>query len=164
MSCSNALSIESGRNSSAILQALPSVVLSHSLNRRTTQQLPTPGLYLPGLLSGMSDPHSHLDISWMVPRHVKFSISQIEFIIFQSLPLPQCFCFYSLWFSFRSSYLPCSHLSSYSLDTIFFQKLFFHSIPCLTPSLHFLVDSHSSFRSQLRCCFLWETSGKVRGP
>lgn len=114
MSCSNALSVESGPTSSASLQAIPSVVLSHTLNRRITQQLPTPGLYLPGLLSGMSDPHSYLDISWMVPRHVKFSMSQIELIIFHSLPL-------------LSDFLLGPHIYSVpiSLHTLFSSRHFF---------------------------------------
>lgn len=141
---SNALSVESGPNSSASLQALPSAILSHTLNRRTTQQPPTPGLCLPGPLSGVSDPHSYLDISWMVPRHVKFSMSQIELIIFHSLPL-------------LSNFLLCPHIYSVpiSLHILFSSRHFFPLHPLLNPfPTFFLSDSHPSFKSQLSCCFL----------
>lgn len=144
MSCSNALSVESGPNPSASLQVLPSVVLSHTLNRRKTQQFLTLGLYLPGLLSGMSD---HIvtwtSLGWSpdmsnsaCPKQSSsFSTPFLSSLIFFQVPI------FNLFLS-----------SSY---TVFFQTFFFHSTPWCTPSpTFFLIDSHLSVRSQLRCCFL----------
>lgn len=120
------------------LQALPNVVLSYFLNRGKHASSRFPGFYSPQLLC-WSQTHI-VTCHPESPLGHLLSISQVECILFLSLLPPQCFYSYSQWFSFWPSNLPRSCLSSYYLDTFFFQEHFFF-IPFSCTPLPYLFFS-----------------------